>query len=90
MLGYEYFYLTKNQTLQTFKNNKILYYWAQKLSKYLVSYKGRNQFIISSFIIYRISKKYGNSIKISEVISSNIFLYKILYTVLLTKLLTNY
>ncbi|XP_006610301.1 kinetochore-associated protein 1-like [Apis dorsata] len=39
MLGYEYFYLTKNQTLQTFKNNKILYYWAQKLSKYLVSYK---------------------------------------------------
>lgn len=52
MLGYEYFYLTKNQSLQTFKNNKILYYWAQKLSKYLVSYKGRNQFIISSFIIY--------------------------------------
>ncbi|XP_017761105.1 PREDICTED: kinetochore-associated protein 1 [Eufriesea mexicana] len=40
ILGYEYFHLTENQILlQTFKNNKILHYWAQKLSKYSVSYK---------------------------------------------------
>lgn len=46
ILGYEYFHLTGNQIcLQTFKNNKILHYWTQKLSKYLISYKGLNQFI---------------------------------------------
>ncbi|XP_068973508.1 kinetochore-associated protein 1 isoform X2 [Bombus flavifrons] len=40
ILGYEYFHLTGNQIcLQTFKNNKILHYWTQKLSKYLISYK---------------------------------------------------
>ncbi|XP_076766662.1 kinetochore component rough deal [Xylocopa sonorina] len=40
IFGYEYFRLTKNQTfLEMFQNNKILHYWAQKLSVYSISYK---------------------------------------------------
>ncbi|KZC09900.1 Kinetochore-associated protein 1 [Dufourea novaeangliae] len=40
ILGYEYFNLSKNQSLmQTYKDNKMLHYWAQKLSKYSISYK---------------------------------------------------
>ncbi|XP_076628517.1 kinetochore component rough deal [Colletes latitarsis] len=40
VLGYEYFRLTKNQKImQTYQDNKTLHHWAQKLSKYSVSYK---------------------------------------------------
>nr|XP_012139926.1 PREDICTED: kinetochore-associated protein 1 isoform X3 [Megachile rotundata] len=40
MLGYEYFRLTKNESsMQIFKTNKIMHCWAQKLSKYSISYK---------------------------------------------------
>ncbi|XP_053980593.1 kinetochore-associated protein 1 [Hylaeus volcanicus] len=40
LLGYEYFRLTKNQLLiQTYQDNKTLHLWAQKLSKYSISYK---------------------------------------------------
>ncbi|XP_026668309.1 kinetochore-associated protein 1 isoform X2 [Ceratina calcarata] len=38
-LGHAYFHLTRNHTLlEPFQNNKLLYYWAGKLSKYSVSY----------------------------------------------------
>lgn len=38
-LGCEYFHLTGNRTLlQSFRNDKLLYYWADKLFKYSVSY----------------------------------------------------
>ncbi|KOC60522.1 Kinetochore-associated protein 1 [Habropoda laboriosa] len=40
MLGCEYFHLIKNETLlKIFESNKALHFWAQKLSKYSVSYK---------------------------------------------------
>lgn len=41
VLGYEYFRLTKNgELVQLYQDNKMLHYWAQKLSKYSISYKG--------------------------------------------------
>nr|XP_031834424.1 uncharacterized protein LOC116427799 [Nomia melanderi] len=40
ILGYEYFRLCKNPSiLKTYKDNKILHSWAQKLLKYSISYK---------------------------------------------------
>ncbi|CAK9795523.1 Kinetochore-associated protein 1 [Anthophora quadrimaculata] len=40
MLGCEYFHLINNKTLlQLFEDNKTLHFWAQKLSKYSISYK---------------------------------------------------
>ncbi|XP_035724093.1 kinetochore-associated protein 1-like [Vespa mandarinia] len=40
ILGYEYFYLQRNQSLlESFKWYKMLHYWAQRLSAYSITYK---------------------------------------------------
>ncbi|XP_076175419.1 kinetochore component rough deal isoform X1 [Ptiloglossa arizonensis] len=51
VLGYEYFRLTKNgELVQLYQDNKMLHYWAQKLSKYSISYK---EILISDTITRR-------------------------------------